>query len=165
MQEDWKEINGYFGDYLVSSLGRVKSIKRSTERILSVSTTTGYGQVNLCSEGYRTFEFVHDLVAGAFLGSKPTGLIVNHKDGNKLNNCVDNLEYVSYSCNNLHAYNTGLKSSGERHCRAILTEDDVRCIRERLLDCDKVVDIASDYGVSSSTISLIKSGKNWKQVS
>ena len=165
MEEEWRNVEGYYGEYLVSNLGRVKSMKLGRERVMVSSHTTGYAQLSLCSEGERRYVYVHDLVCYAFFGSKPDRFTVNHKDGNKTNNSVNNLEYVTYSCNNAHAYNSGFKSSGEKHYLAILTEDDVRSIRDRLSNKDKSVDIAEKYGVSSATISLIKSGKNWKQLS
>lgn len=68
----------------------------------------GYLQTHLRKEGRTYARDVHCLVAKVFLGNRPEGMDVNHKDGNKLNNNCDNLEYCTRSQNIQHAYNTGL---------------------------------------------------------
>ena len=130
MNETWKDVVGFEGYYKVSNLGNVKSCDRYVKcsrglnkrlwkgKLLTkiISSTRGYEQVSLSVDGKSHKVYVHRLVAEAFLVGKHD--TVNHKDGNKLNNCVDNLEWVSYSENNLHAYAMGLKSpSGGRNGR------------------------------------------------
>ena len=111
--EVWKPIKGYENKYEVSNLGRIKSLKRIIkadfhfgntrtykERILKVGNVRGYQQVNLL-DGNSKHKYVHRLVAETFIPN-PKGLSeVNHKDENKSNNCVSNLEWMS-KIDNLH---------------------------------------------------------------
>lgn len=130
MIEEWRDVVGFEGYYKVSNLGNVKSCDRYVNcsrglnkrlwkgKLLTkiISSTRGYEQVSLSVDGKSHKVYVHRLVAEAFLTGKHD--TVNHVDGNKLNNSVDNLEWVSYSENNLHAYAIGLKSpSGGRNGR------------------------------------------------
>lgn len=105
MDEIWKTIEG-FEDYQVSNFGRVKSLKRNKEKILKNNLNSrGYFTVNLYKDS-SNIKSVHQLVAIAFLNHKPCGfkLVVNHKDFNRLNNHVDNLELVTNreNCNLKH---------------------------------------------------------------
>lgn len=107
MEEIWKDITDYEGLYQVSNLGRIKSFRESTkfgkqkELILKPSLiNSGYEVVSLY-KGKRKRKFqVHRLVASEFLDNPDNLPCVNHKDENKLNNCVDNLEWCSYLYNN-----------------------------------------------------------------
>ena len=98
MKEIWKQIENY-QDYQVSNLGRVKSLKKGKERILKAGVDgVGYFTVALCNLGQKAKTYkVHQLVAMAFLGHNPCKmkLVINHKDSNKLNNNIDNLEIVT----------------------------------------------------------------------
>lgn len=114
MTEIWKDVVGYDGLYQVSNLGRIKSyygkngkITNRTRLLSGKLDKNGYVEVRLCKEGKVTYQRVHRLVAMHFLcGDK--SLQVNHKDGNKSNNCIDNLEYVTPKENVIHAHKTGL---------------------------------------------------------
>lgn len=99
-KEQWKDILGYEGLYQVSNLGRVKSLKFDKERILKNRTNSnGYLSVQL-SKGNKIKSFlIHRLVANAFLPNPNNYSYVNHKDENKTNNCVDNLEWTSHESN------------------------------------------------------------------
>lgn len=127
---DWKPVKGFEYFYEVSSCGKVRSLDRMVRqshkgsdkmrlwkgKVLSqtVAATRGYCQVSLSVDGKAHKVYVHRLVAEAWLsGCDET---VNHKDGNKLNNDVSNLEWVSHSDNLRHAFATGLKfPSGGRN--------------------------------------------------
>ena len=112
MVEEWKDIIDFKGIYQVSNLGRVKSLPRNTknqyanqERILKVSIDKdGYEVVGLNKKMYK----VHRLVASAFIPKIEEKNIINHKDGNKRNNNVNNLEWCTTQENIIHAYKTGL---------------------------------------------------------
>ena len=104
MNEEWRDIKGYEGKYQVSNLGRVKSLKDSKEnyreKILSNSTDTrGYSNVNLYKNGKRKLFKVHRLVAEAFIDNSNSYPLVNHKDENKQNNRVENLEWCTHEYN------------------------------------------------------------------
>lgn len=109
MNEVWKDIVGYEGYYQVSNLGRVKSFGNTKipnkytgkERLLkSVKHTTDYLQITLFKNGKGKQFSVHRLVALTFLDNPNNYPCVNHKDENKQNNCVDNLEWCTYKYNN-----------------------------------------------------------------
>ena len=129
MEEIWKPIKGYEGLYEVSNLGRVKSLKRwhhPRENILkNWFTTDGYCATTLSKNSKYKHIRTHRIVAQTFIPKEMNKEEVNHKDGNKLNNCVDNLEWVSSSENQKHAYKLGLhKPSG---C-ATTNRKRIRCI-------------------------------------
>lgn len=119
-KEEWKPIKGYEGIYEISNYGRVKSLKGwdghkyiSRERILAPSkqqTNKYYMRsiVGLIKEGKREMHKVHRLVARAFIPNPNNYKIVNHKDGNPLNNRVNNLEWCSQKMNIDHAINNEL---------------------------------------------------------
>ena len=101
MKEIWKDIPGYEGYYKVSNLGRVKSLnynRTKKEKVLKLGIDTqGYYNLTLSKNGSFSTKNVHKLVAMAFLDHKPCGykLVVNHKDFNKLNNKVENIEITT----------------------------------------------------------------------
>ena len=103
INEQWRPVKGYEGLYEVSSLGRVKSLnynRTGVEKILKPGMTSGYLQVGLYKDGEVKHFYVHRLVAEAFLPN-PEGLTeVNHKDENKENNVVGNIEWASRLYNN-----------------------------------------------------------------
>lgn len=106
--EIWKDIEGYEGKYQVSSYGNVKNIK-TNHILIGDNNSIGYRRVVLSSPIKKRF-FVHYLVAKHFCEGYKDGLIINHKDGNKLNNHADNLEWVTRSENDKHAFSLGLRS-------------------------------------------------------
>lgn len=117
----WKSIDGYEGYYEVSDDGRVRSLDRYVDsfggrkRKLKGKTmkltiaANGYYVVNLRRDRTSKVCCVHVLVANAFIENKESLPTVNHKDGNKLNNRVSNLEWVSYGDNNIHALSHELR--------------------------------------------------------
>lgn len=91
MTEIWKPVVGYESQYQVSNLGNVKSLNKGI--LMSPSTTpNGYSIINLSNNGRRKCFAIHRLVAQAFLSNYNDSLEVNHKDENKANNSVENLE-------------------------------------------------------------------------
>ena len=107
--EEWKDIQGFEGKYMVSNLGRVKSLERmkwvgksyykAPERILKAVKARGYLRVMLCKDGKGKWYPVHRLVAIAFIPNPYNLPEVNHKDEDKKNNCVQNLEWCSSQYN------------------------------------------------------------------
>lgn len=124
MEEIWKDIKGYEKMYQISNCGRIRSLSRFInnnkedgsigfylkEKIKNQCISkTGYYICTLYKKGKgRTFK-VHRLIAEAFIDNPSNYPIINHKDGNKLNNAIDNLEWCDYSYNNKEAYRQGLK--------------------------------------------------------
>ena len=103
MNEIWKDVKGYEGLYQVSNLGNIKSFhKRSYGNLLKLPIKKGYFQVGLRKNGIRKYYQVHRLVAEAFIENKQNLPQVNHKDENKLNNDVNNLEWCTVSYNNCY---------------------------------------------------------------
>lgn len=120
----------------------------------------------LTHEGKASVRRVSHLVTAAFLGEKPQGICVNHIDGDKANDNIENLEYVTHSENTAHAYRTGLipGNIGENHPSAVLTEVAVRDIRARLERGDLKKEIAADNGISASSVLKIERRITWKHV-
>lgn len=115
-KEIWKYINGFYGEFSVSNYGRVRSetrwcehkrygrfIKKGKLFVLS-ENSRGYLSVTLSHNGKSYSKFVHRLVAEAFIPNPANKPQVNHIDGNRKNNTVDNLEWATQSENNLHSY-------------------------------------------------------------
>ena len=128
--EEWRDIKGFEGLYQISSYGRVKSLERTvwngkgyykkSEKIRKgYDNGDGYLYVNLCKEGKRKQYRINRLVAMAFIPNPNNLPEVNHKDGNKLNNRADNLEWATRSENQKHAYKIGLQKSSEKQKQAV----------------------------------------------
>ena len=109
MKEIWKPIEGYDGDYEASNIGRVKSIK-SNKMLKPMKKRTGYYAVGLYKNAIRKYVSLHRVVAIAFIGNPPEGKDqINHIDGDKANNSVQNLEWCNQSENLAHSFNIGLR--------------------------------------------------------
>ena len=105
--EEWREIEGYYGQYLVSNMGRVKSLKGSKERLLQTfANNKGYPRVALCYRGQDKRFLVSRLVAKAFCGNPDpiNATTVDHIDGDPMNNRADNLRWMSLSDNIKEAF-------------------------------------------------------------
>lgn len=163
-----REIKG-FDKYFVSSKGDIYSDKYHTRRSLKPrKNAKGYLYVNLCKDGkYKSIE-IQRLVAQEFLENFDPSLQVNHIDGNKQNNSVENLEMVTQSGNIKHAISMKLldPKKGEEHWASKLTEKDVSDIRASYKRGDRVKDIFKRYKdrVSRGTISQIINNRIWKHI-
>lgn len=107
--EIWKDIEGYEGYYQISSDGRVKSLI-SNKILIGDTNNLGYKRVTLYTPIKKRF-FIHRLVALHFCDGYAENLIVNHKDGNKQNNKAENLEWITHSQNDLHAFQNNLRKA------------------------------------------------------
>lgn len=119
--EIWRDIPGYEEIYKISNLGRIKSLHRDRIKgqILNpAKNNRGYLRLGLSGNGKVRYDSVHRLVAEAFIPNPKNLPEVNHIDGNKLNNRVENLEWVTKGENQIHAYKTGLRKTTERQREA-----------------------------------------------
>lgn len=114
MKEQWRDIKGYEGLYQVSNQGRIKGFRVKDGfvgfkivdegKVMSlINKENGYKYITLVKDGTRKNYYIHRLVAQAFIGDIPTGLVVNHIDHNRGNNCVDNLEIITQMQNTHHS--------------------------------------------------------------
>lgn len=166
--EEWKTVPDTNGLYAVSSHGRARRV--DTGRILRTSPAkrTGYPRITLSVGGKIRVVRVHQLVAAAFLGPRPTDHDVNHRDGDKTNNRADNLEYVTRKQHEAHTRNVLNRPrgpQGETHPHARLTEEQVREIH-RLYAAGEGTQkqIANRFGVSLLTVNSIVTGQHWRHL-
>lgn len=155
------------GCYAVSNTGKVKRIKpgmRATVgKVLKPQCDGRYYHVRLgLGKLGIKIRMVHSLVAEAFLGPRPKGFNVNHKDTNKLNNNISNLEYVTQKENAQHAASNELYRRGSSNHMSKLTEKNVIEIRRRISGSESNRSISKDFDVSATAIYHIKNGTNWK---
>lgn len=170
---EWKAIPCTSGVYLASSMGEIRRAKKLSvgrpvrAASVQIGKSGGYALVNIQFGDKWRVVTVHSLVAEAFIGVRPHGLHINHKDGNKLNNAASNLEYVTRSENMKHAMAFGLwsppRATGERNAKATLVADDVR--KMVLLEHDHTkAELAEMFSVSRGCVRDILSGHTWSHV-
>ena len=177
-KEKWVSVKGFEGRYEVSNLGRVKSLSRragntiTRERVLKTDkrlTVDGYARVSL-RDGKRAHEFrLTRLVAEHFVPNPDNKETVNHKNGNKLDDRAENLEWMTREENMQHAYDNNLKKpmKGTLNANAKLTDDEVREIRRRYKRyCQKngTVALSKEFGVTNRVIGLVVRGLSYKNV-
>ena len=137
MEEIWKDIPNYEGLYQASNLGRIRSLPRKGTRtkewhILKYNTKNQkhYCHIGLCKNGKSKTISLHRLIATTFIPNPNNLPQVNHKDGNKENNNVNNLEWVTNQENMIHSYKTGLRENSIKE----LVERNKRKINQYDLD-------------------------------
>lgn len=162
-----KDIPNYEGLYQIDIYGNVYSLPKqgawSEVRIMKPTIKkSGYIDINLMKNSVAKSFRVHRLVAITFIPNPKNKKQVNHKDGNKANNHVDNLEWNTSGENQRHAYKNGFRNQiGSNNGCSKLTEEDVVKIR---LDTRFQTVIAAEYGISQSIVSSIKLRQTWKHV-
>jgi hypothetical protein len=173
MEEIWKVVIENYCE--VSNFGRVKTLGRwiewngtnkyLKEKFLSLKPhNTGYVRVRLAYEDFKADIAAHILVADAFIPNPEGKPQVNHKDSNRSNNHVDNLEWVTILENIEHAYSKDRMATGERCPISKLKEHEVIEIRAELSKGipDKI--LANRYDVAVGTIGRIRTGDTWKHI-
>ncbi len=169
-EERWRWVKGYEGLYMVSDHGRVMSVPRVTHygHIMKIKKSwSGYMRVCLCKENVKSERAVHRLVAEAFLDHGEDKTEVNHKNGVRDDNRVENLEWVTRSENEKHAYRVLGKAPNKpwdgkpRKFARRFTDEQVRAIRA---DERPNTVIGAEYGVSKTAIRDIKIRKNYAEV-
>lgn len=194
MKEIWKDISGFKDSYQVSNKGRVKSLqryifqrdvhgvmyKRSIPgKILSLGGTNGKGylivQLRNGANSHIGNCYIHRLVAECFIENSKNNPEVNHMDGNKSNNCVENLEWCTRSENEEHAYLHGLNNitaysmgkhpRGSENYQAKINEEQAMQIYN--LYCLKQftsADIGKMFNLSRKAIDAIGTKRSWKHI-
>jgi predicted XRE-type DNA-binding protein len=162
--EQWKAVVGYEGIYEVSSLGRIKKVE--TGRITLGSLNNGYRVTSLTKDKKISRVRVHRIVCEAFIPNTESKPVVNHINGIKTDNRLENLEWTTSLENNRHANATGLrKQVGSDNSKAKLNEEKVREIKALYqTGTYKQKDLAEMFGVVQTQISKIISGKLWGHV-
>jgi DNA-binding XRE family transcriptional regulator len=175
--EEWRPIEGHEGFYEVSNLGRVRSLDRVVETstgkrkhkgklLKQARTASGYPIVCLRKEGKQLNQYVHRLVAVAFLGQPPEGHVVCHGPKGQQCNKVTNLSWGTMKKNHgPDKLRDGTDGRGEKNPRAKLNEMQVRVIR-RLIESKTMTsrEIGEIFGVTRQTITNIKTGRIWKHL-
>lgn len=161
VMEIWKEIKGYNGRYYVSNYGRLKSLYKGV-KIIRPGNVNGYMSVVLHDNTVRKTRTIHRLVGIYFIPNPDNLPQINHKDFNRSNNHVDNLEWCTNRYNVNHSISAGRMFRGELNkSRGKLKEYQVREIRLLLEKRVTLSKIASKYNINPRTVGAIKSGKIW----
>lgn len=161
LKEKFEVIPGFRGRYLISNKGDVFCIPEL--RFIPQSLhDKGYLKVSLIKNGTHTRYFVHRLVMLTFV--RKSKLQVNHKDGNKKNNSILNLEYVTPKQNIRHSFIKGFHHSGEKCTFSKLSLSQVNKIRKEYKS-GKISQskLAKKFGISQPTICDIMKGRTWRR--
>lgn len=170
--EEWKWIDNYFGYYMISNFGRVKSfLKSKLGRIRKGVPTDGYLQLQLQVDKVFETKKIHRLVAKHFIENPDNLPEVNHKFGNRKDNRFLFLEWSTASDNMKHAYrilgkpNNLSNQKGEGHYKSKFKESDIIEMR-RMFESGKYTQkqIAEKYNEKSGSISRILTRKRWKHI-
>ena len=164
-QEVWKDIPGFEGAYQASSLGRIRSVERRIPSIFNGEPCTrrvGGKVLKLCraKSGHLRVDLgkmlrhapVHVLVAITFIGPRPQGLEISHRDGDPANNAANNLRYDTRTGNLLDRYLAG-GTLGK------LRLSELSAIQKRIEEGKTTIEIAREFSVSKGTINRIKRGE------
>ncbi len=175
-KEIYYDLKGFEGIYVISKLGNIKtkttnsktSGRKPTGKILKQKiSNSGYLTIPLRKEKKQKNYLVHRLLCIQFLENPENKKCVNHKDSNRTNNNLENLEWCTHSENNSHAHKFGGQKIyvGEKHSQNVLTEKKVLSIREKYnttkISMNK---LAEENNCSKSAIQAILERKTWKHI-
>lgn len=176
--EEWRNVVGWEGYYQVSSCGRVRSVQRTIITIEGVQRTLPsiimrtklaggrnlYKCVHLRRNGTQKLQYVHRLVCSAWNGLPPEGMEVGHVNGDRFDNRASNLRWITHLENVRERELHGTRPFGENGARSKYTNDQVRDICQRALNGEPYPRIEQQYGILKSSISQIRHGKTWRDV-
>ena len=157
MKELFIPVKSLNEKYAVSELGNVKHISKN-KIVLGSKGKSGYRVRQYKTKEKFLQRYVHHLVLEAFVGIVPKGFVTNHKDGNKLNKKIENLEIVTPKENIRHAFNNGLHPLGDHRYNVKILEKDIINIKELRLSGMLYREIAEIYNCSRHLISYICRG-------
>ena len=179
----WKDIIGYENEYQINQFGEIRTLKDSPKlkkyNVLKpqINKRNGYVYQMLYKNGKEKLLRVHRLVAMAFLPNPNNLPQVNHKDGNKQNNSVDNLEWCEQSYNMKHAFKTGLEKPSEKQKAAVRKTNEkkrkrvVRTMGDEKNEYESATVAARKNNVGISTICrycnkkrMPKDGASWQYI-
>lgn len=169
-EERWLPVPGWDG-YEVSNFGRVRSTIYVNQhgrfqrepRVLEQQRFThdGYRVVCLTGNGFKAKPVrVHRLVLLAFVGAAPAGHVAGHTNGQRDDNRLSNLRWITFQENSDHMVAHGTRQRGERHPRAKISDDDAQQIRDRARSGERQRSLAAEFGVTQGCISHIVTGRN-----
>lgn len=164
--EVWVEVPGFEGVYMASDKSRIKSLPRSTRRlkeIILVKTEGDYLTVTLVKDGIRHTCATHVLFATLFIENPENLPVVNHKNGNKFDDSLGNLEWTTFKGNTDHAFKNGMKDNfiGEKSNLSKLKNNQVLDIVKSSMSNPE---LAKKYNVTPECISKINIGKSWSYI-
>ena len=164
MEEVWKDIEGYEGLYVINKTGKVLSVRTKKEK-KPYLLPNGYLQIKLHKNSKRKAFFVHRLVLKTFGGNPDLPEhTVNHINGVKTDNRIENLEWLSQRDNKLHSTEVLKVGIGEARSQSKLSNADVTEIRDRASSGEKAKSIAKSFSVSTLTIYDVINRKTWKHL-
>ena len=181
MTEEWKNVEG-FPNYMISNYGRLYSKTHITvfkdgrrkkfegQFIKICKSKNGYSIARLSHEGVKKTKCIHRLVADHFINKISGKSEINHKDGNKSNNKIENLEWCTSKENKAHGWQTKLykphnNMRGEKHGNCKLSEEQVLKIRKLYDDKKKTLkELSMLFNTPHSTIQKIVYRKTWKEL-
>lgn len=175
-QEIWKDIPGYEGLYRVSSIGNVQSVpsttknsrggrKRTGEVMRQAMMPNGYPSISLNKDGRAKSYRVHRLVALAFHPNPENKPCINHKNCNRSDNRVENLEWCTWSENNSHAHKYGAqrKHYGQNHHNSKITQEIANEIRAKYIpNVYSMSTLGKEYNLANGTIQAILENRTWQ---
>ena len=167
---EWFDIKGYEGLYQINRNGEIRSLSHYTKfknrtsyhkgKLLKMHDNgRGYFKVALCKDGKQKMFYIHRLVAGTFIDNPNNYPQVNHINGNKKDNRVENLEWVTDLENKQHGIANNLYAKGSK-CHKKFTKNNVKDIRN---SNKKISELAKEYNVSVNSISNIINYKTYKE--
>jgi len=168
-KERWLPVKGSDGSYEISSFGKVKSLPRKYKRKKIIFLKPAFGKdmglnVVLCKNCVCKTTKVHRIVATTFIPNPENKPEVNHIDGNRANNRVENLEWCTRSENEKHAYRINLKNRvGQNNPRSKLTTENIKKIR-KMAEVINQKEIAKQFKVTPQCIGAIVRRENWSHV-
>lgn len=156
-----------FPNYGITEQGEIFNLQREKALKPYVMLSTGYRAVTLRkTNGKRSPILLHRLIAMTFIENPDNLPQVNHIDGDKLNNNLDNLEWVTNAANQQHAYDTGLTPKGDKRYNNVNPVESIhhvcQLLEENILTDKEVSDTT---GVSRSSVEQIRKKRQWKDIS